>query len=198
MPGLYQWIMFRRRIDVRADPRDGALGGFEFGHTKVSNLHCFMISGQQKILRLNIAMNDAAFVSMRKPRADLLQIKHCASKSKRLTPRQSRQVAASQIFKNDVVKCGAVKVECGAMAETADNVYMTNAIQGNCFILKVLNQGTFQIRILIALKQNVQCLNNHFPKSLVRSSAITRYINLSVAAAAQALFNIVTAVDSAL
>ena len=44
------------------------------------------------------------------------------------------------------------------MTKAADDIWMTNAIEGDRLILKVLDKRGFEFRILIALKQNIERL----------------------------------------
>jgi hypothetical protein len=75
---------------------------------------------------------------------------------------------------------------------------MTNAIESDGFVLKILNQSTLEVRILVTLKQNVESLDYDFTKLLVRGGAIAGNVNLSIAAPAQTFFDIVTAIESTL
>ena len=84
------------------------------------------------------------------------------------------------------------------MTKTTDNVGMANAIESNRFVLKILDQRAFQFRILIALQQNVERLDDNAAKLLVRSAAIARDINLRVTSATETFFNIVTSIQPAL
>src|SRR2546423_8459307 len=96
------------------------------------------------------------------------------------------------------MKSSATEIERSSVTQAADYIRMTHAIESHGFILKVLNEGGFELRILITLKQNIERLDDDAAKSLVRRSRIARQINLSVTAASQTVFDVITTVESAL
>ena len=51
------------------------------------------------------------------------------------------------------MECRARQIDRGPMSQTADDVRMTHTIEGDCLVLKVLDEGAFEVRILITLKQ---------------------------------------------
>src|SRR5712691_4086507 len=93
---------------------------------------------------------------------------------------------------------GAGEIDCRAMSQTADDVGMTHAIQRGRFVLKILNQGALEFGVLIALQHHVESFYYYRPKTLISRGAITRDINLGVAAATEAVFNVVTTIEPAL
>src|SRR5581483_10258091 len=119
---LKQGTVFRRRVDVRAYARDGAVGGFDPRHAKVCNLDGLAIRRQQEILWLDVAMDDAAFVCMGQPCANLFEIKKRALKRQRFGSNQLCHVAAAEILEHEIVKRGAIQIEGGAMSQTTDDV----------------------------------------------------------------------------
>src|SRR5256885_3491854 len=169
---LHERIMLRRGIDVRADARNGTVAAFEARHAKVGNLQGFAIARQQEILWLDVAMDDAALVRVREARADLLQIEERAIEAEFLFAAILRHVAPAEIFQHQIMKRGAIEIECGAVTEAADDIGMTNAIEGNCFILKILDESLFEIGILITLKQHIQSFDDDFAELLVRRRQI--------------------------
>jgi hypothetical protein len=96
------------------------------------------------------------------------------------------------------VKSCSVQVERRAVAETANDVRVPNSIERDGFILKILDEGAFEIRILVTLKQNVKGFDNDVTKLLVRRSAIPRNVNLGITAVAETLFDVIAGVKSAL
>src|SRR2546423_5286893 len=71
---LYERIMLRSRVNVRADARDGAIGGFNFRDPEVGNLYRLLIGSQQKVLRLDVSMNHPLLVRVGESRRNLLEI----------------------------------------------------------------------------------------------------------------------------
>src|SRR2546423_13128805 len=96
--GLNQRIVLRRGVDICADARDGAVSSLKPGDTEIGNLHDLLIGSEQKVLRLDIAVNDARFMRVRQTRANLLKKEHRAFKIERLSSRQRRKVSATQIL----------------------------------------------------------------------------------------------------
>src|SRR5689334_17926882 len=102
------------------------------------------------------------------------------------------------MLEHDVVKRYSLKIDRRPVTKTADDVWMTHAIQRHSFILKILNQGTFELRVLIALQKNIERFDYNLTKALVGGAAIARDINLGITAASKTFFNVVTTVDPAL
>src|SRR5258707_14076041 len=96
------------------------------------------------------------------------------------------------------MESGAGEIDSRAVSQTADDVEMTNAIQRRRFVLKILNQGALEFGVLIALKHHVEGFDYYRAKAFISRGAVTRDINLGVAAAAEAVFNVVTTIDPAL
>src|SRR5205814_469146 len=97
---LHKWIMLRRGIDICADARNCAIATFKPRHAKVGNLHGFAIARQQEILRLNVAMDDAALMRMREAGTDLLQIEERAIEAEFLLATKLRHVTAAEILQH--------------------------------------------------------------------------------------------------
>ena len=96
------------------------------------------------------------------------------------------------------MKRSAVKIDSRAVAEATDDVRMANAIERDRFILKILNQRAFEIRILITLKQDVEGFDDDVAKSFIGGRQVARHVNLCVAAAAQTVLDVIAVVESAL
>src|SRR5438046_4957003 len=190
--------MLRRGVDVRAHPSDNAIRCFQLRHPKVGNLHRFMIRSKQQILRFDVAMNHAAGMSVRQTRANLLQILKCAIEFQWRLPAQHRQVTPAEILENDVMKSCSAKIDGSAMAKATDNVGMADTIEGDCLVLKILNQRPLEFGVLIALQQNVECFDYYFAKLLVGRAPIARRVDLGITATTETLFNVVTTVKPAL
>src|SRR5689334_9416020 len=79
------------------------------------------------------------------------------------------------MLEHDVVKRYSLKIDRRPVTKTADDVWMTHAIQRHSFILKILNQGTFELRVLIALQKNIERFDYNLTKALVGGAAIARH-----------------------
>src|SRR2546425_4671692 len=121
-------------------------------------------------------MVDAALVRMREAGTDLLQIEERTIEAEFLFATILRHVTAAEIFQHQIMKCGAVDIERGAVTEAADDVRVTDAIESNCFILKILDESLFEISILITLKQHIQSFDNNFAELLVGRRQIARHV----------------------
>src|ERR1044072_7552286 len=96
------------------------------------------------------------------------------------------------------MKCGAVQIQSCAMAQTTDDVGLARPVERDGFILKILDESLFEFRILVALQQNIQRLDDDAAKPFIGGCGVVRQVNLSVAATSQALFDVEAAVESAL
>src|SRR5688572_27232220 len=77
-------MMFRRSVNIRADASDFIFfASGDFGDAEVCDLQQAVIGAEQKIVRLEIAVNDALLVGVGQRLANLLEIKQ------RLIQRQS-------------------------------------------------------------------------------------------------------------
>ncbi len=90
------------------------------------------------------------------------------------------------------------QIDRGPMTQAADDMRVAHTIERDCFVLKILNQGAFQLGILIALKQNIKGLDHNIAKSFISRAQIARHVDLGIAAAAQTVVDIVTPIDPAL
>src|SRR5438132_12691093 len=96
------------------------------------------------------------------------------------------------------MKSSASDIDCSLVTEAADDIRMTHANESNSFILKVLDQGGLELRVLITLKQHVECFDHDRAKSLVGRSGVARQIDLRIAATPQTVLDVITTVESAL
>src|SRR5713101_5553297 len=96
------------------------------------------------------------------------------------------------------MKGSAAEIDRRAVSQTADDVGMTHAIKRSRFVLKILNQSALEFRILITLQQHVKSFDYYGAKTLITRGAVTRDVNLGVAAATEAVFNVVATIEAAL
>src|ERR1043166_1949230 len=96
------------------------------------------------------------------------------------------------------MKDSTIQVARGSVAETADDVRVTNAVQSDRFVLEILDQRPLQIVVKIVLEKDIQGLyHDLLMRRLKRCKDIVGEIDLGIAASAKLLVNIVSAVESA-
>src|SRR5436190_1319763 len=142
-----------------------------------------VIAGQQNIVWLYVAMNDSLAVSVSERFGDLLKIIDRIVEADRLFSTERPEVSAGHVLEHDVVKRHSFKIGGGSVPEPLNDVWMTNAIEGNRFVLKVLNQRVLELRIGSSLKRGVERFDNRRPAFVL---LIVREEYLGVAAASQA------------
>src|SRR5215472_16126894 len=96
------------------------------------------------------------------------------------------------------MKRRAVQVDRGAVAEAADDVRMAHAIKGHRFVLKICDQGAFEIAVRFFLQEKIERFDYNNLGAAFRGRVVVSLVALRVAAAAQALKNVVAAIKSAL
>src|SRR5262245_23342608 len=117
-------MMLGRGVNIGADSGDLVLfaRGY-FGHAEISNLQRAVIGAEQKVVRLEVAVNDPLVVGIGQRLAGLLEIEE------RLVERQSgagagaaefEQVSARHVFDRQVIKRCAAQVGGGAMPPPED------------------------------------------------------------------------------
>jgi hypothetical protein len=149
-------------------------------------------------MRLNIAVNHSFLMSVSQAGAGLLDIAESLSWRDAFAAAEMLEVAARKIFQNQIVKCRPIQVARRSVTETTDNVRMSDAVEGDCFVLKVLDQGAFKIVIQIVLEENIQGLdNNSVVGRIWRGENVARDVNLGVASAAELFDNVIPLVQPA-
>src|SRR5713226_3432403 len=96
------------------------------------------------------------------------------------------------------MKGGAGEIDRRAMSQTADDVRMTYAIKRSRFVLKILNQSALEFGILIALEQHVEGFDYYSAKALISRGPVTPDVDFGVAAATEAVFNVIPTIEPAL
>src|SRR5512143_2790130 len=124
----------------------------------------------------------------------LLKVKQCLVQANRSLAAERPQIAARHILEDKIVKGYAVEVGGSPVSEPLNNVRMPHPVQRNRFILKVLNQGLFQLRIGRSLKRGVESLDDDQPTFAL---LIVSKKYFGIASASQAALNQVTIVDYA-
>src|SRR5688500_1716016 len=171
----------------------------ETSNTEVRDLNSLPVLCQQKVLGLDVTVNYVVAMRVPEPRADLFDITH------RLLQRQVSlsscflQITALEILKYEIMKDGASKIARGTVAEAANDVRMSHAIESDRLVLKILDQCPFKIGIEIILEKNVQRLDDD---TLVRRARRRHYVvrdkDLGIAAASQLLLHVVAFVQPAI
>src|SRR6185503_8226925 len=134
------------------DPCDRAFDSVDPSHAEVSNLHDFFVGGEQQVLRLDVAMDHAAFVCVRKTGANLFQIKQDSLKRQWARFSKRKQIAAGKILENDVMKSRAGEIDGGTVSETVYDIWVSNAIECNGLVLKIRDERSLQLSIGRVLK----------------------------------------------
>ena len=137
--------MLRRSINIRADTRDRRVATCDAGDAEVGDLYRFAVLCQQQILRLDIAVNNAVAMRVAKPGTDLFEILQSGLERQPLFAARFLQIAAFKIFKHKIMKDGAPQIAGRAMADAADDVRVTNAVESDRLVLKVLDKRPFEI-----------------------------------------------------
>jgi hypothetical protein len=166
---------------------------------EIGDLHCLVITRQKQILRFYVAMNYTVRVRMTKTGTDLLDVVQRLCERYSSLSQKPLHIPARHVLENKVMEHRPVQVSRRAMAQTADNIRVTDAVEGDRFVLKVLDQCSFQVFIQIVLEKDVERFyDNRAVSRLGRGYNVTREIDLGVAAAAELLPDIVPFVQPAI
>ena len=87
------------------------------------------------------------------------------------------------------------EVQGRAVTETVDDIRMTNAVERNGLILKILNQRALKVCIGNTLQENIQHFDNDSFRLAFNCAQITRHIDFGVAAAPQTFKYLVATVE---
>jgi hypothetical protein len=109
------------------------------------------------------------------------------------------QIAAGHVFENDVVENRPRKIPRRAMAQTADDIRMTDPIERDRLILKVLDKRPLKVVIEIVMKKNVKAFYDYeLMRRLLRCDDIAGQKHLGVAASPEEFASVVSLVNSAI
>ena len=112
---------------------------------------------------------------------------------------ESLHVAAFHILQNDVMEDRPVEVTRRAVSEPADHIWVTDSIERNSFVLKILDQSSFKICIQIVLKKDVKGLYHDLAViGLRRSQCVTRNKDLGITSPAEVFDHVITPIDPAI
>ena len=87
-------------------------------------------------------MNHATLVRMCEAGANLFEIEERSLKRQRPSLRECKHISAGQILEHNVVKSRAGEIDGRAVSETVYDIRMANAIERDCFVLKIGDECT--------------------------------------------------------
>jgi len=119
-----------------------------------------MITVQKKVLGLDVAMYDAAFMCMAQTRTDLFEMIESFFERRFLPPHVRLQIAAGHVFEDKVMEDHSLQIAGSPVSEAANDVRMPDAIEGECFVLKILYKGPLEIGVKIILQKYIERLYN--------------------------------------
>src|SRR5215813_2490217 len=96
------------------------------------------------------------------------------------------------------MKCSAIKINRGAMAKATNDVWVSNAIQRDGFILEVGNQGTLEFLVRSILEKKIESFDYNDGRSAFGSGMIERLVDFRVTPSAEAVEDVVPAIESTL
>src|ERR1044072_5624633 len=116
--------MLRRRVDVCAEASDlrSRIIQLHLRYAEVCYLHSLLVCGEQKIIRLDVAVNDPLAVRVGERLGHLMKIKERVFKAERFPPTQIKQVAARHVFEHQIMKHRAFEVSRRAVTSAGTSV----------------------------------------------------------------------------
>src|SRR5262245_37560067 len=92
-------------------------------------------------------MDHTALVCVCETGTDLFEIEKRALNRQRTRVGEREHVAARKILEHDVMKRCACEIDRGSVTQSIYYVWMTNAIECYCFVLKIVNKCSFELRV---------------------------------------------------
>src|SRR5258706_8975532 len=128
--------------------------------------------------------------------ANLLDIIQGLLKRYLLFAQKTLHVTAGQIFENEIMKNCTTQIAGGAVADAADDIRMANAIEGNGFVLKILDESSLKVGVEIVLKKHVERLDNDLAvRRLGRSEYIAGKKNFGITAESELVAYIISLIE---
>ena len=143
-------------------------------------------------------MDHATLVRACQSGTNLLEIEKSLLQRERRPSGEGCHIPAGEVLEHDIMKRSSGEIDCSAVAQTVDDIRMTNAIKGYGLVLKVCNQSLLQLRIGRVVQKHIERLDHHRRWSAGRRDVVTRNINFRVTATAQTFKNVVTTVEPGL
>jgi hypothetical protein len=106
-------------------------------------------------------MNYPVLVCVAKAGTHLFDIAQHLSERHTPLPAGLLKITAGQILQDQIMKHGAAKIPSSTMAETAYYIRMSDPIQRDRFVLKILDKRSLEIRIRIVLEKYIQGLDHN-------------------------------------
>jgi hypothetical protein len=96
------------------------------------------------------------------------------------------------------MKRSAGEVDCGAMSETVDDVWMAHAVECDCLVLKIRDERSFELVVRSVLQVKIERFDNNRAWGFPGSEIVFGDVDLGIAAASEAFDDVVSAVESTL
>src|SRR6476620_8254585 len=106
--------MLRRSINICTNARDRRIRHVNSGHSEVGDLYGRMIGGQQKILGLDVAVDDAFVMSVAEACTDLFDVVERGLEVALPLANECLQITAGHVFENKVMKDRPLQIACYA------------------------------------------------------------------------------------
>src|SRR5262245_1577906 len=135
-------------------------------------------------------MDHAALVRVSEAGADLLEIEERLFHRQGTVSRQRRHVATGQVFEDQVMKGGTVKVDSGAMSQAVDHVWVSHTIKRHRFILEIGNQGALEVGIRSVLEKQVKGFNYNRSRGAFGGGIVICDVDFGITAATEAFKNV--------
>ena len=146
-----QRTVLRRSVNIGSNTRDRRIRDRKPRHAKIRDLRSRMICREQNILRLDVAMDNSLTVSVAESGTNLLDIAQRPLYRQRFAAHHHLQIAAGEVFEDEIVKDGSLQIASSSMAQAADDIRMSHSIDRDRFVLKILDQSPFKVCVEIVL-----------------------------------------------
>src|SRR5215207_2940789 len=96
------------------------------------------------------------------------------------------------------MKRGAGEIDGGAMSKTVYDVRMANAVERDCFVLKVRNERVLQLGVGCVLQIQIEGFDDDRARRTFRRSVVVGDVDLGIAATSKTFEDVVAPIKSAL
>jgi hypothetical protein len=149
-------------------------------------------------MRLDVPVNYAARMGVAEAGTYLLDVFRASFYRNTGFPYGILQIAAGQVFENEVMKNRSPEIACRAVADAAYDIWVSDLVEGNGFILEILYERAFQIGVEIVLQKDVKGLDDDGRMCrLRRCQDIASEVNFGIASPPERFTDIVPLVESA-
>ena len=161
-------MMLWRRVESRSYPRHLRqwliLPHPQLRDSEISDLDDLVIPAQQKIVGLEVTVNDAAAVRIGQALTDLAEVEEALRQAQRiawLLAAALEQIPSRHVLQDQVVKRSASQIRRRPVPQPQDDVRMADRVERDRLVLEILDQSPLQIRIRRALQSRVEGLDHH-------------------------------------